>query len=345
MKNNVTMRDIADQVGVSSVTVSKALADKEGVGTELKERIKQVASEMGYRMNSVAKAMKAGLSYNLGVIVAERYTGYAHSFYYKFFEHLSKVSEEYKYSAILHILTPDDEEQRVLPRIYHEQKVDGFVILGQLPGGYMDALEKTGVPVVFLDFYTDNPEMDCIITDNFYGMYELTNHLVSQGHREIGFVGNLHATSSIQDRFLGYYKSLLEHKLPLLSEFVLNDRDESGRFIDFTLPERLPTAFVCNCDQVAFNFIAALNKQGYRVPEDCSVVGFDNDLFSELCVPKLTTVEVNMAEMAKTAVKTAIKKINGKSPGPGRISVKAKVVYKASVAPPNRMVDGMPSTR
>ncbi|MCL6460127.1 MAG: substrate-binding domain-containing protein, partial [Gorillibacterium sp.] len=281
----------------------------------------------------------------IGVIIAERYTGYSQSFYHKFFEHISKVSEEYKYSAILHILTTDDEDLLMLPRIYHEQKVDGFVILGQLSGEYIEALDKTGVPVVFLDFYTDNPAMDCIITDNFYGMYELTNFLIRMGHRDIAFVGNLHSTSSIQDRFLGFYKSLLEHRIPLPEPYIINDRDEKGRFIDFQFPAILPTAFVCNCDQVAYNLIAALNKQGYQVPIDCSVVGFDHDIFSELAEPKLTTVEVNMAEMAKTAVKTIIKKIASKNPGHGRISIKGKVIYRDSVCAPRRLVDVEETTR
>ncbi|MBC8078705.1 MAG: LacI family DNA-binding transcriptional regulator [Gorillibacterium sp.] len=348
MRNNITMRDIADQLGVSSVTVSKALGDKEGVSEELKEKIKQTASEMGYRMNSVAKSMRAGFSYNLGVIMAERYTDYSQSFYHQFFEHISKASEEYKYSAILHILTTDDEDHLILPRVYHEQKVDGLVVLGQISGEYIEALDKVDVPVVFLDFYTDNPEMDCVITDNFYGMYELTNYLIHKGHRDIAFVGNLHSTSSIQDRFLGFYKSLLEHKIPLREASIINDRDDKGHSIDLQLPEVMPTAFACNCDRVAYNLINTLNKKGYQIPRDCSVVGFDNDLFSALTEPKLTTVEVNMAEMAKLAVKTTIKKMANKSLGHGRVSIKGKVIYRDSVSVPsmpNRQIDEKETTR
>lgn len=100
------MRDIADKLGISVVTVSKALSDKEGVGEELKRRIKELANEMGYRMNVMAKAMKEGYTYNIGIIVAERFTGVSPSFYQQFHQHIVKALEEYRYSAILHILSP-----------------------------------------------------------------------------------------------------------------------------------------------------------------------------------------------------------------------------------------------
>ncbi|MEO3947758.1 substrate-binding domain-containing protein [Gorillibacterium sp. CAU 1737] len=331
MKPNVTMRDVADTLGISSVTVSKALNDKEGVSEELKEKIKLVAAEMGYRMNMTAKSMREGYTYNVGVVVSERFTSKSHSFYLKFYEQISKVLEESKYSAILHILTPTEEATITLPRIYQERKVDGLIVLGQLSKEYIEALAESGVPLAFLDFYTEQSAVDCVITDNFYGMYEMTNYLIQNGHRKLAFVGNLYATSSIQDRFLGFYKSLLEHRIPFVPESIINDRDELGWWVDFELPEELPTAFVCNCDEVAYNLIQFLNKRGVRVPEDCSVVGFDNDLFSTLASPQLTTVEVNMTEMAQAAARSIIRKIRGKTTGEGRILVRGRLLVRDSV--------------
>ncbi|WP_058303148.1 substrate-binding domain-containing protein [Gorillibacterium timonense] len=331
MKPGVTMRDVAEKLGISSVTVSKALNDKEGVSEELKEKIKQVAAEMGYQMNMVAKSMREGYTYNIGVVVSERFTSKSHSFYLKFYEQISQVLEEFKYSAILHILTVGDEASLTLPRIYQERKVDGLIVLGQVGKEYIQVLAGSSAPLAFLDFYTEQSTIDCVITDNFYGMYEMTNYLIQCGHRKLAFVGNLYATSSIQDRFLGFYKSLLEHHIPLLPDNIITDRDEEGWWVDFQLPEELPTAFVCNCDLVAYNLILSLNKNGVRVPEDCSVVGFDNDLFSTLASPQVTTVEVNMNEMARTAARSIIRKIRGKTSGEGRILVKGKLLIRDSV--------------
>ncbi len=325
------MRDIAEKLNISVVTVSKALNDKDGVGDELKQRIKELAEELGYRMNAAARAMKAGYSYNIGVIVAERFTGEHESFYMQFYKYIAQSLDDYQYSAILHNLSADDEDHLILPRSYQERKADGYIVLGQVRRAYVEALQHTDIPLVFLDFYTDQANMDCVLTDNFYAVYEMTNYLIKQGHRRIAFVGNLHSTSSIQDRYLGYYKSILEHRLPHTPDQVMNDRDERGRFISFELPKQLPTAFVCNCDQVAYSLIQTLKNEGYRVPEDCSVVGFDNDLYSEIASPRLTTVAVDMVEMAKTAVKIIVEKIKDSQTRYGRVFVKGNLIHRESV--------------
>lgn len=331
MKSGVTMRDIADKLGISVVTVSKALSDKEGVSEDLKLRIKELASDMGYRLNVMAKAMKEGYTYNIGVVIAERFTGVLHSFYQQFHQQIVKSLEEYHYSAILHILSSEDEEQLVMPWIYQEKKVDGFIILGHIHKDYIEMLLRANIPVVFLDFYTDHERMDTVNTDNFYAMYEMTNYLINSGHRKIAFVGNRYSTSSIQDRFLGYYKSLLEHHIILDEQFIINDRDDKGRFIDILLPDDMPTAFVCNCDRIAYELMLVLKQNGYKVPDDCSVVGFDNDIFSTLCEPKLTTVEVNMPEMARVAAKVMMKKVMNRNLNYGRVLIKGKIIHRNSV--------------
>lgn len=112
---------------------------------------------------------------------------------------------------------------------------------------------------------------------------------------------------------------------------VINDRDEEGRYIEMKLPERLPTAFVCNNDQVAHNLIQQLKREGYNVPDDCSVVGFDNDVYATLTEPQLTTVEVNVEEMAGNAAEFIIEKVKNPIKTYGRVSVKGKIIYRDSV--------------
>ncbi|MDA1477389.1 substrate-binding domain-containing protein [Bacillus changyiensis] len=332
MKTNITMRDIAEKLGVSSVTVSKALNDKEGVSAELKVKIKQAAEEMGYRFNTLARSMKDGRSYNIGVVIPERFTGMVQSFYLNVYQSLSKSLEKKGYYGILQILSLYDEKAVTPPRIYLEHKVDGLIILGQISKEYIDMLNSVNIPVVCMDFYDEHANMDAVITDNFYGAYDITNYLLSKGHRQIGYVGNLYATSSIQDRYLGYYKSLLEHRIQLNQAFVLNDRDEEGKLIDINLPEQMPSAFVCNNDQVARLLINKLNSLGYLVPEDVSVVGFDNDVYATIGSPGLTTVAVNVEEMAMTAAQFMYEKLNDPTIKFGRVLVKGKVIYRESVS-------------
>lgn len=331
MNKNITMRDIANQLGVSSVTVSKALNDKEGVSDELKERIKQLASELGYRVNMAAKTMREGLTYNIGVIIPERFTGPDQSFYLRVYQEISKSLEATGYYGILHILSSSDEEGLLLPRIYYDRKVDGFIVLGQINKSYIEVIENIEQPKLFLDFYDEHSSIDSVVTDNFYGAYELTNYLIQQGHREIAYVGNLYSTSSIQDRFLGYYKSLLEHHVHLEPKWIINDRDEQGTYIDIELPSPLPTAFVCNCDQVAYSVVQKLKQMGHRVPENCSVVGFDNDIYATLTEPHLTTIDVNINQMAQTAVQSLLRQINHPDVRFGRLVVKGEIIYRDSV--------------
>ncbi|MBB5325713.1 LacI family transcriptional regulator [Anoxybacillus tepidamans] len=331
MKNSVTMRDIAERLGVSSVTVSKALNDKEGVSEELRTKIKMLAEELGYRFNAAAKSMKEGVTYNVGVIIPERFTGLSQSFYLKIYQAISKKLEEHGYYGMLYILDTEDEEQLNLPRIYYEQKVDGIILLGQISKDYIEKIQSVDIPKIFLDFYDEHSDVDTVITDNFYGAYEITNYLIKNGHRKIAYVGNIYSTSSIQDRFLGYFKSLLEHRIKLNEKFIINDRDERGKYIDIELPDELPTAFVCNCDQVAHNLVTKLKKLGYSVPDDFSVVGFDNDIYATITDPPLTTVEVDIEEMAKTAVQFIIGKIKNKHRKFGRVQIKGRIIYRDSV--------------
>ena len=332
MMANVTMKDIAEKIGVSSVTVSKALNDKEGVSDALKDKIKQLADEMGYRYNTTAKAMKNGLTYNIGVVIPERFSaGMSQSFYFRAYQQVARVFEQYGYYGIMNILTEADEASLTLPRLYYEKKVDGFIFLGQLSNDYITLIKDIDMPKVFLDFYDESGEIDSVITDNFLGAYDLTNFLMDQGHEDIGFVGNLHSTSRIQDRYLGYYKSLLEHGRDLNFDWIINDRDENGKYVKFMLPENLPSAFVCNCDQVAHLLVNHLKQQGYLVPEDVSVVGFDNDIYATITEPKLTTVEVDIDEMVTEAVKGIIKKVQGNHKSYGRQLVKGKIIERDSV--------------
>ncbi|MNO14573.1 HTH-type transcriptional repressor CytR [compost metagenome] len=325
------MKDIADKLGVSSVTVSKALNDKEGVSESLKIKIKKVASEMGYRFNSAAKSIKDGLSYNIGVMIPHRFTGVNDSFYLRVYQQIAIHLDHYGYFGILNILSNEDEEQLNFPRVYSENKVDGIIVLGQVGKKYIETVQNMALPKLFLDFYDEHADIDSIITDNFYGAYELTNYLIQCGHREIAYVGNIYSTSSIQDRFLGYYKSLLEHGLSYDERLLLNDRDERGKYIDIQLPEQMPTAFVCNCDQVAYNLCERLTGMGYSIPQDFSVVGFDNDIYATLTNPQLTTVEVDIQEMARTAVKSIMDKVSNPNRRNGRVLVQGNIIYRDSV--------------
>ena len=330
MAKSVTMRDIAAEIGVSTVTVSKALTGREGVSDQMRERIKQKAAEMGYRYNSVAKAMKEGENGSIGILVADRFFE-DNSFYNKLYRNLVLKLNEAGYFGVLEILSRENEEQLRLPNMINSSRIDGIIVMGQISEEYLTELNGTDIPQVLLDFYAERPGMESIISDGIHGSCCLTDYLIEMGHRDICFVGSIYATSSIMDRYIGFYKSMLQHGIPCSADDVIEDRDRYGRFIELALPDRMPTAFVCNCDQVAYLLVQRLKDMGYRVPEDVSVVGFDDYIYSTLSDPKLTTYRVNMEEMAKAAVSVVSKKLKNPSYAKGRTVVDGDIVIRDSV--------------
>ena len=330
MPKEIKMKDIAEKLGISIVAVSKALSGKAGVSDELRMKVRKAADEMGYHYNSSVKR-KTDRSNNIGIIVAERYVQ-EDSFYFKFFRHISRLLQVSEHYVFFQTLSQSAEEKAVLPKMLFQQRVDGIIMLGQVSKKYTTAILDTKIPVVFLDFYNEHINTDCVICDSFYASYEMTNYLIQNGHRDIAFVGNIRATSSIQDRYLGYAKSLIEHNIPLRDNYVLSDRDlTTGLQTPVKLPVVMPTAFVCNCDETACMLIAQLKHLGYRIPEDISVTGFDNSVYSTISDPNITTIEVNTAYMSKLAVEGILQKIEKPTFSMGMVHVNGQIVYKDSV--------------
>lgn len=338
MAKAVKMADIAKVMGVSTVTVSKALSDQKGVSEELRVKIKKKAEEMGYQSASARYRERSGsaASYTFGVVVSDRFLAKYESFYWNLYQEVATAAVQKGCFTMLEVLRAEDEDRLVMPRLLGERKTEGLIIIGRLKKAYMEKLlEQVELPFILLDFVDRNVAYDSVVSNSYFGMYRMTNYLFDLGHEKIAFVGNVHYTDSITDRYFGYVKSLSEHGLEVRKDWVLDDRNpETGRSdVGFTwkLPEEMPTAFVCNNDVAAANLVCELERRGYRVPQDISVVGYDNYQPPGLCDVRITTYEVNMTEMANQTVKNLIRKIAGEPYRKGVIIVDGRIVYKESV--------------
>lgn len=337
MKKAVTMTDIANRLAVSTVTVSKALSGQKGVSEELRVKIKELADEMGYKAPAASAEKDAQGGYNIGVLVSSGCLDDHDSFYWKMYQEVANRANQKECFTMFEIISEEREKSNKLPRLLEEKKVDGLIIIGKPRGAYIEYLKKNvEIPLVFMDFYETDGSVDCFISDGFYGTYVLTNYLFDKGHTEIAYVGTLFATESITDRYMGYVKSLLEHGIAIRQEYLIKDREvDSGvcdNYVSYVFPEKLPTAFVCNCDYTASLIIKALQEKGLKVPEDISVVGYDNYLYPGLSDVEITTYEVDVREMAKCAVSALLKKIAGEPYKKGIHIVEGHMVEKASVA-------------
>lgn len=332
MKQNVTMREIGRALGVSAVTVSKALSGRSGVSETVRERIARKAQEMGYRYELVAKAPRESKN-DVGILIPDHFLGQGNSFYASLCKKLVQQLAERNCYGVLGILSEEDELQGNYPVILEGGRVDGLIILGQVKREYIRMLDcvGTGVPYICMDFYDERANADAVVSDGLYGGYRLTSHLIHMGHTRIGFVGSITATSSIMDRYLGYYRSMLQHELPIDPSWILPDRDEHGVYIEHPLPEPLPTAFVCNNDQLALQFIRRLRAAGLQVPEDVSVAGFDDYVDGGTGKPMLTTFAVDQDALAREAAEMIIAKMQGSADRKGRVVTGGHMVYRDSV--------------
>lgn len=331
MEKKIRMADIAEKLGISVVSVSKALSGKDGVSEEMREKILELAKDMGYvpLRSKTRKDNKTAESGNIGILVADRFFSDS-TFYSSLYRQLLMKCNEIGFSVLLEIVSLEAERNCTIPAIVAGGKVDGIIFMGEINREYLKNVTLSGLPYILLDFYDEALDADGVTSDNVTGGYCLAKHIIERGRKKIGFVGSIHATSSIMDRFLGYTKALLRAGECVNMEWVFEDRDEEGNFIPIHLPDRMPQAFICSCDEVAYNLVETLKKAGYRVPEDVAVAGYDDFQFAQICDPQLTTYRVNVEEMGTMVVKQMVYRIRGKHIAHGNIVVKGKFVQRQS---------------
>jgi DNA-binding LacI/PurR family transcriptional regulator len=336
MSKAVTLSHIAEIVGVSTVTVSKAMSDKSGVSEDMRKKIKEVASQLGYQMVSTTKKERASGTGNLGILIPAGFLDKVNSFYWNMYQFVVTSASERGYYGILEIVNREEEAELTMPKTILDGKVDGIILIGQPTKEYSSFLwENPHVPVTFMDFYEGNKEYDCVISDGFYGMYLLTDYLIKCGHKKIAFVGTPMSTSSITDRYFGYRKALMEQEIPFQQDWVIQDRSLSGdhkAYETIPLPEEMPTAFACSSDYTADVLINGLRENGYRVPEDVSVVGFDNCEWDKVVKVPITSYDVRKDRMADLAVGNLVSKIKKEPCVSGIQIVAGGLVKKKSVS-------------
>ncbi len=331
MGKPVRMADIAEQLHISVVSVSKALAGKPGVSEEMRAKVVALARQMGYEGTKICSEAEGG---NIGVLVADRFFA-ENTFYTNLYRFLVLSSGEKGLGCMMEIVSQEAERSAAQPALIAGRKVDAVVFMGNLAPAYLAPAADWGPPCLQLDFHLPDLPWDCVCSDNYEGGSALTRHLLSLGRRKIGFVGSILSTSSIMDRYLGYQRTLRLAGLRPREDWLLEDRDENGEFIPFDLPAELPEAFLCSCDEVAYNLTEALQKLGHRVPEDIAVCGYDDFRFAQLSRPPLTTYRVNVEQMAEQAVELLAQKIR-KEPTPSMTYVVPGrlVVRDSTGAPP-----------
>lgn len=323
------MKDIAAAVGVSVVTVSNALAGRKGVSQDVRNRVEKAARELGYNLK---KSDRNSRGLVIGVVASEKYITVGNSFYWALYQHVAYEASKAHGVTMLEILSFSMEKEEELPKLLKERAISGLIIVGWMSESYVKKIiAAADMPTVLLDFQMRGVKCDAVMSSNFIGMYKVTRYLLEKGHRDIAYVGSVQANDNILDRYYGYRKALMEAGIRERKEWILEDRDLEAGLSLVEVPENMPTAFACNSDWAAGILYDVLAERGYRVPEDVSIIGYDNYLYNNSFADRLTTYNVDMKEMAHQAVKLLRGKIRGDDRHWGTRYVDSAIIERKSV--------------
>jgi len=323
MSKKTSMQDIANRLNISRMTVSKAFKNDADISSEMREKVRLMAQEMGYQY-----AKNDPLS--LIVLVPEVFLADTEDFYTTLFRRLNENANFKNISLFLKIISKKDEMEQNT-NFSHVSK-DGIMMLGQFEKAYVIKVQSLGLPLICVDFYYDDLELDSIVSNNFNAGYIATRYLLNKGHKHIGYVGTIPSTTSIIDRYLGFTKALIEKGLDYQKSVIVEDRDHEGNMIDLVLPKKLPSAFLCNNDHIAYLLIKKLQQMGLSVPKDVSVIGFDDVMYSKISQPMITTMKVSRKYMAEQAITLMIRRMNNKKAKLINMSLECLMVERDSVS-------------
>ena len=314
MKNTdkkISMQTIADKLGVTKVTVYRALNNIPGVSDRVKSDIIKCADELGYQYSKRTVNKYTGIS-DFAYIVPQHFLADHDRFYSKIYEHIQMLCNQHNIRLILHVMTNKDEEEANIPPEIFLNTCSGVFFAGFISSKVIIKVKEKGKPIVLIDHFHHEFELDSILSDNYYMGYVVACYLIEKGHENIGFVGDYNNIPNIADRFLGLQKALIKNRLPIRREnYIINDDWKTGLYtLNFRLPDPLPTAFVCHCDMAAYYLYEKLKLSGYSIPDDVSVISFDDTDIAETINPKLTSIYSSRKDFAELAFRQMVHRIN-----------------------------------
>ncbi|SFL69623.1 LacI family DNA-binding transcriptional regulator [Halanaerobium salsuginis] len=309
----VTIKDIAHKADVSVSTVSKALNEKKGVSNFTRQKIINVAKELGYFSQYTKNDLK---TYNLAFVISRRHIPvFNNPFYVRVIAGVEIEAEKNDYNLLFSTLSLKDLQSKEVPRIIKQNKVDGLILAGaDLNQAMIRKIEELKFPTVLVDNYLKSPIMDSIVSDNFNGALQAVKYLVKMGHQQIGYAGGPDSHPSFSERQQAYKLALLENNLAIKNEYMII-ADDLGENMTKNLCKRfmqldkLPTAIFAANDAIAIGLMQNFKKYGIKIPEDISLIGFDNIEITAFTTPKISTIDIDKQAMGQEAARKLFARI------------------------------------
>jgi LacI family transcriptional regulator len=307
LRRPATLKDIAQTTGYSINTISRALRDKGDIAPDTVERIKKIASEMGYINNALASSLRLGHTNMIAVILGDISNPHF-SIMTKEIETRARVDG---YSSFLINTNEDSELELKAIQSALNRNVDGIIICpSQQNESNIRYLIDTGLPFVQIGRYFAGLDAGYVVCNDELGGYQATRYLLENGHRDILMLTGPSYISSARERVAGYRRAFTEWNLPVKPELVREvpiTSDGCAEVISRILREKIHfSAIFAFSDMLAWDAWTCLHKQGYRIPQDYSLIGFDN-IQSRLAIPfQLSTISTYKAKMSTTAVECLV---------------------------------------
>jgi DNA-binding LacI/PurR family transcriptional regulator len=333
----ISIKDIARVARVSHSTVSRALHNSSLVSPETAVRIQQIAREKGYRPSAVARSLVTRRTKTIGVVV----TRIADPFIAEVVSGIEEVANDHGYSVFLANSNANPDREVKVVHSFHERRVDGILVTASRVGAlYMPLLAEMRVPTVLINNQHPGEFVHSVMIDNPAASRQATEHLIGLGHKRIAYIGDQFGFQSDTERFAGYRRALEVADVPFLPELIAHgDGKAEGGMLAMekllALPEP-PTAVFCYNDMSALGGLRAIHAHGWRVPEDISVVGFDDLFIASYTSPALTTISQPMRQMGRMAMEILIKLFSGLT-SKTNIKVQGHLIERESTAQPRRI--------
>ncbi|MCK8817720.1 LacI family transcriptional regulator [Natroniella sulfidigena] len=303
----LTIKEIAKLAGVSKSTVSRVINNSEHVSDEARKKVKEVVEKTGYVPSSIAKDLKNNQTDTIGVILPRINT----STFSEAVEGMSKVLYQNGYNLLLANTRLNKEDELEYLRLLKRKRVSGILFFAtEITTQHQEVLEKLNIPVIILGQDVSNLlELPSVIQDDFQAAKDIVNYLIAHGHKRIAYIGVTEDDVAVgQLRKNGYQRALAENNLEVKADYFYQggfdfstDSGYQGMSRIIADSERLPTAVFAVTDRLAIGAMKCLREQGYRVPDDISVVGIGDTEMSSLITPELTTIRYDQFKTGELA--------------------------------------------
>lgn len=333
-RSRVTIDDVANASGVSSATVSRVLSGYEFVKETTRDRVMEAVEQLGYIANSPARNLASGHSQVIGLLVPNLDNGYVGTIT----QGIDKVLTRSNYDVVLYTSHRRPDKESFYVNAIANGMTEGLLLIAPLvPTAYLDAVRKQNIPYVLIDQADCTEKSNIVEATNWQGAYDATRYLKRLGHTRIAFVTGRLAVRSAVDRLEGYKAALADCAIPFREELVLEGDFQQQTSYEATRNllqsvDPPPTAIFASNDLSAFGVMDAAREHGFQIPDDISIIGFDDVPQASFVYPKLTTVRQPLEQMGQVAAQMLLEQIEDPSRPPQRVELATQLVIRDSCA-------------